>query len=475
MKENILKVRFLIKKILIDLADKFTIQQEGYKELDEVGASQLLKLAHNLKAVLKIDESSYRYIANIGHSDARSFYLYAIISEIMKVATVNMRVLEFLRDSEEEERFKITKIKHVGNTTKDDEELINRAVLEGFINEQNLWRRRLSECLVDLICFTETNEQPYFKLFIAANELSDVLYAIKDFLEFFECKTSNSEKSALDLLKIVNEVIEKTDKNKRWFLKKACSFDKLPQNPDFLENHRERFKKAILLANKGEKVILGFTYQVGYGGASESMHFGTEGPSYWNLNFGYLKSGIFAISILGMHILHRVYQIVDIKPTKAGEGIFDTIVNGSGASDAFFLSVVKDHDIGDLVSVGGNDLSEILDIKTSKYGYKAYKVHYLVNPLLHDVFEEWWPARYIQKRIMKKNKARQFFEDMLKREPNKKEEIKMILAMPDEFIFDSMKKVFIDLAKLGILQRESQRPDLRRKAHFGHGSKHTKS
>lgn len=159
----------------------------------------------------------------------------------MRVAIVNMRILDFLRDSEEEERFKITKIKHIGNTTKDDEELINRTILEGFINEQNLWRRRLSECLVDLICFTESNEQPYFKLFISANELSDVLYTNKDFFEFFECKTSNFEKSALDVLKIMNEVIEKTDKSKRWFLKKSASFDKLPENPDILENHRERF------------------------------------------------------------------------------------------------------------------------------------------------------------------------------------------------------------------------------------------
>ena len=220
MEKKILKIRFLIKKLLINLADKFTLQQSRYKELNEIGASQLLKLAHNLKTSLKIDESSYRYIANIGHSDARSFYLYTVISEIMKVATVNIRMLEFLHDSEEEEKFKITKIRHSGNTTKDDEELINRTILEGFINEQNLWRRRLSECLIDLICFTKTNEQAYFKLFIAANELSDTLYANRDFLEFFECKTSNFEKSAIDILKIVNDTIAKTDKDKIWFLKK---------------------------------------------------------------------------------------------------------------------------------------------------------------------------------------------------------------------------------------------------------------
>lgn len=216
---------------------------------------------------------------------------------------------------------------------------------------------------------------------------------------------------------------------------------------------------------------MGFTYQVGYGGVSESMHFGVQGPSHWNLDFDYLKSGVFAISLLGMHVLHRAYQIINIKPTKTGEGIFDTIVNGSGASDAFFLSVVKDHDIGDLVSVGGDDLSEILDVKTSKYGYKAYKVKYLVNPLLADVLEEWWPARYIQKRIMKKNKARQFFDDMLKRNPDKKKEIMMILKMPDEFIFDSMKKTLVELAKLGILQKEMYKSSLRKKAHFGHSSK----
>lgn len=470
MKENILKVRFLIKKLLIILANKFTIHQDGYRELDEFGASQLLKLANNLKASLKIDESSYRYIANIGHSDARSFYIYTIVSEIMKVATVNMRMLEFLRDSEEEEKFKVTKIKHVGNTTKNDEELINRAVLEGFINEQSLWRRRLSECLVDLICFTETNEEHYYKLFITANELSDVLYTNKDFLEFFECKTSNFEESALDLLKIVNQAIEKTNKNKQWFLRKDSLFNKLPQNPDFLESHRERFKKAILLANKGEKVVLGFTYKVGYGGVSESMHFGTEGPSYWNLDLDYLKTGIVTINFLGMHILQRAYQILNMKPTKIGEVIFDTIINGSGASDAFFLSVLKDHDIGDLVSMGDNDLSEILDVKISKYGYKAYKVKYLVNPLLPDVLEEWWPARYVQKRIVQKSKIRNFLDSLLKVNPAIKDQIEIIKKAPDDKIFESTKAILIEFAKKGILQKGIKFSDSR-KEHFGHNTK----
>ncbi|MDP1852909.1 MAG: hypothetical protein Q8L26_01690 [Candidatus Omnitrophota bacterium] len=471
MKENILKGRYLIKKIIMNLADRLTLQQEGYKELDEVGVTQLLKLANNLKASVAIDESSFKFVANVGHRDARSFYIYSVISEVAKVAIVNMRMLEFLRDSEEEERFKLTKIKLVGNTSKEDADLFMRVILEGLVDEQNFWERKLTECLCDLISFSKYNEEQCFKLFIAANELSDALYANSDFLEFFNCCPENFERTALDLLKITNEAFKKTDKDKRWFLNDNVLFDKLPKHPSFIRSYRDRFKEAILLANNGEKVVLGFTYQVGYGGRSESMHFGIKGPSYWNLNFEYLKDGIFIISMLGLHILNRAYSIIGVKPTKAGEGIFDTIVNGSGASQALFMSVIKDHDIGDLVSIGGEDLSEILDIKTSKYGYKAYRVKYLVNPLLPTVLEEWWPARYIQKRIIKKNKARQYFEEMLKRDSSKKE-IKVILEMPDELIFNSMKKVFIDLARRGILQKDFiKKSVLRKKSRFGHKPK----
>ena len=218
------------------------------------------------------------------------------------------------------------------------------------------------------------------------------------------------------------------------------------------------------LANKGEKFILGFTYEVGYGGASRSMHFEMKNAPYRNLDYEYLKIGATYMSLLGYHILGKVYEILKTKPPKIGETIFKEIAEGSNVTELLFLSTIKDHDIGDLVSVGGNDLSEILDSKMSKYGYKSYRVKYLVNPLLSSVQEEWLPARYVQRGIIKKSKARDYFNGILKRNPDRKNEIEAILKMPDELLFKALKKVYIDLARHGILQKELKKSERRKTA-----------
>lgn len=463
MNKNILQIKYLIKKSLLKFANQFSIFQEEYKQLEEFCVTQLLKISKNLRAKLKIDETGYRYIANIGHSDGRSFYLYSVVSEVMKVAIVNMRMLDFIADSEEDDKYKLKKESKKSKTNKDEKEWIERVIFEGFIDEQNLWRRKLSECLCDLICFSECNEPLYFKLFIAISELSSILYANKDFQEFFNCEIGNLNEQAKSILEIAKSTVNSVDRKKCWFLTKQESFENMPKSPDFLVSYRQRFLKAIELANEGERAVLGFTYQVGYGGVSQSIHFGVRGPSFNSLDYDSLKSGVNIISMLSYHILRRAYNINATKPpSRVAENIFNEIAKGKGASQLHFLSAVRDHDIGDLVIVSGNDLSEILDIRTSKYGYKSYYVKYLVNPPLESVKEEWLPARYIYKRIMRKSKAREYFEGRLKKDPKRRKEIELILQMPDDKIFESIKSVFIDLAKHGILQQELVKPAKRK-------------
>ena len=227
-------------------------------------------------------------------------------------------------------------------------------------------------------------------------------------------------------------------------------FDTIPTKGNFLSTKRSIFIKAILLANKGEKNSLGFTYKVGFGSLSQSMHLETRRSLHGN-DFNFLRKGIIHIGILGAHVLSRAYSIANIKPSRIGANVFKTIEKGEGAMRAHFMSTVRDYEIGDLVSTG-TDLAEIIGIKESKYGYRCYRVRYLANPAIISIEEEWLPARYIYKRIFKKSQVRSFYENILKRYPDKKEELKVISEMPDEKLFKIMKDFFIDLSKQGILK-----------------------
>ena len=449
--KKILQFRYCIKKFLSSTAEKFTIPQKEYAELNEFSIKILQQLTHELIAKLKIDESSYRWLKNIGHNNARSFYLYSVVSEVLKASISNMRTLEFIRDSMEEEKY-YPKAKRRLAEKRNDEKFsyIDRAIFEGFDDEQNLWRRKLSECLSNLICFSETNEEPYFKLYIAANELSNLLFANDDFLEFFDCKIENLSYQTKDTFNIISDVSKSVKKDKCWFLKNDFKFDQIPTRGDFLQSYRQIFLKAFALAEKGEKNVLGFTYQVGYGGMSKTAHFSTEGRSR-DIDFERLTSGITAVSITGYYVLRRAYEICKVTPSEIGQKIFRELVEGTGAAQSHFLSTVRDYEEGDLLTTG-NDLVEVLQVKTSKYGYKSYYVRYLVNPAIQSIEKEWLPARYFYKRIVKKSKVRDYYRDILKRNPDKEKEMAMIMQMSDEQLFESMKRVFVELAKHGILQ-----------------------
>jgi hypothetical protein len=55
----------------------------------------------------------------------------------------------------------------------------------------------------------------------------------------------------------------------------------------------------------------------------------------------------------------------------------------------------KELEVGDIVFAYGKDLCIVVDKSKSEYGYTSYKVRYLSPPLLSEVPEDWFPARYV--------------------------------------------------------------------------------
>jgi hypothetical protein len=114
----------------------------------------------------------------------------------------------------------------------------------------------------------------------------------------------------------------------------------------------------------------------------------------------------------------------------------------------------KELEIGDLVLTVWTDLAEIVEEHTSKYGYKAYKIRYLLKPPLPEFPEDWIESSNVLARLMTKSWVRSFLEKntSLNKMPKEVQEIwPKVMEQPNEELMKSVKHFFVDMHKHGIL------------------------
>ena len=125
----------------------------------------------------------------------------------------------------------------------------------------------------------------------------------------------------------------------------------------------------------------------------------------------------------------------------------------SEASQAMSM-FAKSFEVGDIVFAHSNDLAEIVECRTGKFGYTVYKIKYLSNPPLPQYPEDWIEGRRLT-RLFKPEHIRPFFAKSL--EPTSalpdvvKDTIKLMLAEKDYVLIGLMKKTLADLHKSGML------------------------
>ncbi len=248
---NISKIIFICKKKLLKWIEKIPVQRKPQTDEEKnLPFSIPLQISGHLLRNLPIKEESFRFIAGYSHADARSYYLYAVVSEVLSSCMSCMRVAGWIEDSEEETMFGYPKM-NAGNETISGSR-VSHLLHESVIDEFEVRFRKLQEYLCNLICFSEANDQKYFQLFFAAEALSDVKYANQDISEFFGSPVENFKFQFTELLDRCKALVKDLDRNKCWFLNPSIDFDsKLEQN--IMSSFRQRYKKAISIATDGEK------------------------------------------------------------------------------------------------------------------------------------------------------------------------------------------------------------------------------
>lgn len=445
---GIAKIIFICKKKLIRLIEKIPVRKNTQTDDEKnLPFSFPLQISGHLLRNLPIKQDSLRFIASYSHTDARSYYLYAVVSEVLSSCMSCMRVAIWIDDSEEEIMFGYPKM-NSGNETISGSR-VNHLLHESVIDEFEVRFRKLQEYLCNLICFSEANDQKYFQLFFAAEALSDIKYANQDITEFFGNPIENFNFQFKELLDRCKALIKELDRNKCWFLNPSINFDsKLEQN--IMSSFRQRYKKTISIATSGEKVVLGPTYKVGYGGSSKSAHALVE-EHFRDYTFDDVKHAINKVPVICLNILFRAFEIANIECPKNFKEILDCASSGEGATKGIENVTRRNLDIGDLVTTDLSDVAEILKVHTSSYGYKSYYVRYLINPKIKEISEEWLPPRYIGPCLLKKQRVRDLFTKKVAPLLGDKS-VDWISKQTDEVLYGHAKASILSMAKDGHLK-----------------------
>jgi hypothetical protein len=165
-----------------------------------------LQTAATLQKNLSINEVGYLRVVGYTHADARACYLYGVLDEVLKVGTTIIRWEEFLSGADKKQDEETSEDLH-----------LKRIVTESVIDEQYLWVRKLTEILADLILFSTTNDQEYYRLYLVCRRLDTYLGLQKDFEDFFACRNLNIGSSIDDFCERIERFAKKVDITGNWF------------------------------------------------------------------------------------------------------------------------------------------------------------------------------------------------------------------------------------------------------------------
>ena len=417
------------------------LTDEQNKKLDFfIGAP--LRSADRLMKQLYTDDHFYEKTtyAWVGENDAKKLFLYGVCKEIIKSCTGLMNDKEFLQEVPE----------HKGK----EPDRMEKIITGGIIDTQTYRIRKMVELLSLLILFDRnTKRDEEYRIFLSAENLDLALARQGDFYELYGGHIiSNTQHSIDDYAKRIQNDLETLGVSELWFLDK----DKLKKlKPGVFERKKKLFLSALLVATADERLALGISYGRGYSRTSQSVHplLGSHDYGKGDNDIKHIIPNFSYLSIICMHIMHLAYKLADVDDPGGITKIMGENFEKSEASKNI-AQFKKDFEIGDLVLTVWTDLVEIIEAHTSKYGYKAYKIKYLLGPPLPEFPEDWIESSNVLARLMTKSWVRSFFEKNtnLDKMPQEIKDIwPEVMRQSDEELMKSIRHLFTDLHGHGIL------------------------
>lgn len=330
--------------------------------------------SYELRRTLGIDDSSYT--VNVSNaSDSRKYYLHNVLNEVDKAVFSVMFANSFLMDN-------------VGAPPlAENDKQLNSKILQTKIDELSMWRRKLVEILVDLIGFSKANNQNYYSHYNNLYLLYEIQKEINDQSDFYSCKNQIIAAQLQELKNIASQLSASLLSEKCWY----AQIDKKTNHIKFtLEKAEGRFKKILPKAKKYQKPIL-FTYRNSFGKPSELLHPKRIVEEKLKLLLD-LEQSIRAISILGLHVISAIKDLLRIHNTKGPLKQIANVIKKNTFPISSFDKRTKPKIVkGDFV-ITRDGPAQIMKVSTNeKYGYKKFHVRYLIQSPQISIVDEFIP------------------------------------------------------------------------------------
>ncbi|MCK4827356.1 hypothetical protein KA005_67115 [bacterium] len=395
---------------------------EYYETLDKLSGIQLLGPATLLEKFVSPDEIQDKYRRYNG-INAKRYFLVQLLCEVQKSGFAMRRWLEFCRDE-------------LMHKTVDEMSQSTKVDFDSIIDEQSIWRRKLSEGLVTLILFSKTNLVKYFHHYLQVSDCEHYRYILKEQRDFFSTESKSTKQIISKLQTIANKTASKLDLQKCWYLRKrkllhGSSATAIQSSFNF------RLKIALEIALDSEKVALAYTYSIGFGESSQNIHF-TPNIDDERDRISRYKFSLAQITLLGTTILSRAHSLLGMKP----EGV-NKVQCFYALNHLQEISVITNKaEVGDFVLAGGIYLGEVLDIEMSSFGYESYLIKYLDERPMRCISEDWFTAFEIQIYLKR--------DDIINGSLNLISSHGLTIELSESEIGDTVRKSIVSLWKYGI-------------------------
>lgn len=339
--------------------------------------------AHDLRESLGLKEPDFRMVAGYSHLDAKAFYLYAVLDEIQKTGVAIRQWMEFLEDPGDGVEF-------------NPEDQVHRMILESVLDEQDFRKRKLLEVLVDLVCFRRTNEQDYYRHYMLLQELRSSLTVQEDFRRFYGFTSrrlaANMEPEIEWVQQLEGGAI---DLAKCWYLRHPRRLGNNPQPGQLFSSFRRRLTLALSEATEAEKLVLGLSYY-SYSQTSSGIHFQVLRQRFSN----WLEEGridISRIGVLALNVLAACQELLGDVPDGINRQAREVLEDSEEIVDMFESAVGRRAIQGSFVLAYGEKLAEVIDTKSSEFGYESYRVRFLEDSAPLGIEDDWLPPQEVRR------------------------------------------------------------------------------
>src|SRR5258708_22405396 len=183
-------------------------------------------------------DRSFTFMSRAHNLRGRRHFAYSVLDEIEQAAMALKLSEESLGEAPENRA--------------DDEggERLLRNAFAAVEREQALHIRRLTETLVDLINFSQTNSNVYYDHYLLYRELDDHKRRKSDFERYFNCENLNTQSSIDFTKRSIGEAEKRLQLGDCWYLDGK---NPKPQGGNKLASFKTCFDNALPLATQAER------------------------------------------------------------------------------------------------------------------------------------------------------------------------------------------------------------------------------